>query len=151
MNKFQLCWGYASFWSFVFVFHLQGDNYRRRLFIENVSLNHSGYRCRLSCIHIRFLSQIHPLVNALNHMPSLTWQPLWDEQASAEIQHHSQKNANWEVVSYLMLLHDPPPPPKHPSTSVSVVESHAVLGTGRAVYMQAWSSKDSTETDACQR
>lgn len=96
----------------VFVFHLHADNYRKRLFIKNVSLNHSGYRCRLSCIHIRFLSQIHPSVNALNHMPPLTWQPLWDEQASALSRdaQHSQRNANWEVVSYLMLQHDPPRP-----------------------------------------
>lgn len=47
------------------------------------SLNHSGYLCHVSCIHIRFLSLIHPSVNAMNHMPPLTQQPLWDVQASA--------------------------------------------------------------------
>lgn len=48
-------------------------------------------------------------------MPPLTWQPLWDEQASALNRDaaHSQKNANWGVVSYLMLLHDPPPRPQN--------------------------------------
>lgn len=105
-----------------------------------------------------------PRLSALNRMPPSTWQtPLGCagkciKQGCRAI---LGKNANWEVVSYLMFLHDPTPPtpivppsrrPQNiPAAPVLVAESYAVLRTGSAVYMQAWSPKDSAETDACQR
>lgn len=79
----------------------------------NLSLKHSGYRCSLSCIHIRFLSRIHPSVNALNRMPALTWLPLWDEQASALNRDAAPFSEKCKSGSYLMLLHHQPPRPRN--------------------------------------
>lgn len=149
--KFMMKSQPRSLWEFGFVFHSQGDNYRKRLFIV-----FKPFWLSLSCI---LYSHKVPISDtsfgkcleshaSFNSGTPLGWTGKCMKQRCCTILRKMQIG---KLLVIWCCWTIPPPPPKHPSTPVLVVESYAVLRTGRAFYMQARSSKDSTETDACQR
>jgi len=137
---------------FLLCFSLHGNIHRKRLFGDNLSLNHYDYRCLLSCIHIRVLSHTSFGKCIESHASFNLATPLgWTGKCIKQRCHTILRKMQIGKLLVIWCCCTIPPPPKHPSTPVLVVELHAVLGTGRAVYMQAWSREDSAETDACQR